>query len=290
VADRLYGYRELRRAGLARRRIQSVIDRGGAVRLTRGVYADGLGNENQRIRALLARLPVGTVLGFQTAAVMHGFGSALNLRSRSDGDVHVIVPPGVAKPRIRGVVCHEAAVPVRSAVLISGISCAPAARCAVDLARTVSRADGLAVLDRALGVGACEPADLRAELPGHAGLRGVCRARELVGIADGRAECPQESHLRLIVIDGGLPAPEPQLWVADSTGRPTCRLDLGYREPKVGLEYDGRSHLTMARLNADRSRMNWLGTRGWTMRYFTAPDVYESPAVVVATVRAALGG
>jgi very-short-patch-repair endonuclease len=93
----------------------------------------------------------------------------------------------------------------------------------------------------------------------------------------------------MIIIDGGLPAPEPQIRVYDSTGRPMYRLDLGYREQKVGLEYDGQSHLTTSRLNADRSRMNWLSARGWTMRYFTAPDVYQSPIVVVATVRAALG-
>jgi very-short-patch-repair endonuclease len=82
--------------------------------------------------------------------------------------------------------------------------------------------------------------------------------------------------------------PEPQVWVLDSTGRRAYRIDLAYRERRVGLEYDGRSHLTLARLNADRSRMNWLGARGWAMRYFTARDVYRTPALVVAEVRAVL--
>jgi hypothetical protein len=127
------------------------------------------------------------------------------------------------------------------------------------------------------------------ELLGHGGLRGVRQARELVALADGRAECPQESHLRLVVVDGGLPRPEPQLWVPDGTGRPAYRLDPGYREQKVGLEYDGRSHLDYARLAADRSRMNWLHARGWLMRYFTAHDLYRTPHLVVAIVRAALG-
>jgi len=118
---------------------------------------------------------------------------------------------------------------------------------------------------------------------------GVCwRARELVGLADGRAENAQESHLRIMIIDGGLPAPEPQLVVYDDTGYPVHRLDLGYRERKVGLEYDGRSHLTMDRLAADRARMNWLASDGWDMRYFTAHDLYRSPGLVVATVRTLL--
>jgi hypothetical protein len=280
----------MRRVGISRRGIQRVLDAGVAVHLSRGMYGGGADDDLQRIRALLARMPAGTVLGFRTAAVMLGLGPALDRRRMpADEGVHVIVPPGAAKPRIHGVVCHEAAVPVPYALLVNGIPVAAPERCVIDLARSASRMAGLALLDRALRIDACTLAGLVEELDRHAGLRGVRQARELVGLADGRAECPQESHLRLIVIDGGLPVPEPQLWVYDSGGRPTFRVDLGYRERKVGLEYDGRSHLTISRLNADRSRMNWLSARGWAMRYFTAPDVYNSPTTVVATVRAALG-
>jgi hypothetical protein len=254
------------------------------------MYGDGAGGELEKIRALLARMPAGTVIGFHTAAVMLGLGPALGRRAPADEGVHVIVPPGVAKPRIHGVVCHEAAVPVPYALMVGGVPVAAPERCVIDLARSASRMAGLALLDRALRIDACTRADLVEELDRHAGLRGVRKARELVGIADGRAECAQESHLRLVIVDGGLPVPEPQLWVYDSGGRPIYRVDLGYRERRLGIEYDGRSHLTAARLNADRSRMNWLSTQGWAMRYFTAPDVYESPVVVVATVRAALAG
>ena len=86
----------------------------------------------------------------------------------------------------------------------------------------------------------------------------------------------------------GLPPPEPQVWVYDATGRRAYRIDLAYRERKVGMEYDGRSHLTIDRLNADRSRMNWLSARGWAMRYFTARDLYQYPALVVAEARSLL--
>ncbi len=289
MAERIFRYRDLRQAGIGRRRFRIFVDNGGAVPLGRGIYASGPGDRLRDVRALFARLPDGAVLGFRTAALMLGLGPALPGGSPPDERIHVIVPPGIARPRIHGVVCHETSVPVRYAAVVDGVPCALPERCAIDLARTVPRMHGLALLDRVCRIGACTTADLAAELEHHAGLRGVVRARELVGIADGRAECAQESHLRLIIIDGGLPAPEPQLWVCDSTGRPTYRLDLGYREKKVGLEYDGRSHLTTSRLNADRHRMNWLSARGWSMRYFTAPDLYTSPNAVLATVRAALG-
>src|SRR5690606_12811527 len=114
------------------------------------------------------------------------------------------------------------------------------------------------------------------------------QARELVVLADGRAECRQESQLRLVLIDGGLPPPEPQIWVHDRDGIPRFRIDLGYREQRVGIEYDGVTHLDRDRFRSDRERMNWLDSQGWTMRYFTDRDLYRRPGHIVATVRAAL--
>jgi very-short-patch-repair endonuclease len=66
------------------------------------------------------------------------------------------------------------------------------------------------------------------------------------------------------------------------------RLDLGYLEARVGLEYDGESHVDRRRLRMDRQRHNWLVGRGWRMRYFTADDLYRRPAHVLQVVRAAL--
>jgi hypothetical protein len=282
MSDNLFLHRQLRAAGLSRRWIRRALGIKVVARACRGVYARGPADGFRDLRALFARLPPGTALGFETAAALYGF-----LPTSAD-PVHVIVPSGSVRPRIQGVLCHEAIVAVESPIIMGGVPVAPPARCAIDLARTATRPTGLAILDAALRVHACAPADLAAEVGLHGGLRGVRRARELVEIADGRAECAQESHLRLVIIDGGLPAPEPQVWVHDSTGRRAYRIDLAYRKRKIGLEYDGRSHLSLDRLNADRSRMNWLSGRGWAMRYFTARDVYQSPALVVAEVRALL--
>lgn len=148
--------------------------------------------------------------------------------------------------------------------------------------------DALAVLDAALRSGACEPADLSREVLFHGRLRGVRQARELSRLADGLAECPQESHLRLVLIDGRMPVPEPQVWVYDDLGTARFRLDLAYRHRRVGIEYDGRSHTDRDRLRADRSRMNWLAANGWIVRYFTDHDLYRRPSGIIATVRAAL--
>ncbi|HEY2948158.1 MAG TPA: hypothetical protein VGJ53_07140 [Micromonosporaceae bacterium] len=276
----LWSYRELLAGDLSRERLRTALDHGDVRRVVRGVYGPG-DLESDRVRALLLRLPVGSVLGFHSGAAMHGFGV---LRSAA---VHVIVPPGACKPRIADVVAHEAVLPT-DAVMVSGLPCAPAARCAVDLARSVRRMDALPALDAALRVGACELGDLEAELTRHRRLRGICQARQLTSVADGRSECRQESQLRLVLIDGRLPAPEPQVWVDDEDGVPWYRLDLAYRKRKIGLEYDGVSHLDRDRLRHDRWRMNWLAAQGWTLRFFTDADLYRRPAYIVSTVRALL--
>jgi very-short-patch-repair endonuclease len=178
--------------------------------------------------------------------------------------------------------------PVPEPVEVMGFRCVPAARCAVDIARTVRRNDALPVLDAALPSGASNREDLVAELTRHDGLRGIRQARELVGFADERAQCRQESQLRLVLRDAGLPVPEPQVPVYDEYGWERFVVDLGYRKERVGVEYDGKSHLDRARLRADRRRHNWLESRGWAMRYSTDEDLYRRPDLVARTVRAAL--
>ncbi|MGC5018399.1 DUF559 domain-containing protein [Micromonospora sp. DT47] len=263
------------------KRIRTRVSREELLRVRRGVYADQRCGDEDELRALMLCLPEEAMLTRQSAADRYGFGV---LR----GDlVHVQLPASVPKPRLPGLAVHHSILPVRP-VVVGGLPCVPAARCAVDLARTVRRLDALPVLDSAIRSGAVTQDELLAEVSAHRALRGVRQARELVPLADGRAECRQESQLRLILIDGRLPPPEPQLWVHDRDRIPRYRLDLGYRERRIGIEYDGVSHLDRDQLRYDRERVNWLDANGWRMRYFTDRDLYRRPAHIVATMRAAL--
>ncbi|PZG02812.1 hypothetical protein C1I95_34190 [Micromonospora craterilacus] len=266
---------------LSARRLRTRVGREELRRVRRGVYADQPCGDEDELRALFLCLPEGAMLARQTAARRYGFGV---LR---DDLVHVQVPTAVSKPRLPGLVVHHSTLPVQPHV-VRGLPCVPAARCAVDLARTARRLDALPVLDCALRSGAVTPDDLLAEVGLHRALRGVRQARELIPMADGRAECRQESQLRLVLLDGRLPPPEPQLWVHDEYGVPRFRLDLGYRERRIGIEYDGLSHLDRERLRYDRDRVNWLDAQGWRMRYFTDRDLYHRPAHIVATIRTTL--
>ncbi|SCG42663.1 DUF559 domain-containing protein [Micromonospora halophytica] len=264
-----------------RRRLRTHVERGRIIRVRRGVYGDRYASDLDVVRAVLMCLPPEAMLARHSAARLHGFGVL-----REDA-VHVQLPAQVSKPRLPGLVVHHSVLPVQP-VLVRGLPCVPPARCAVDLARTVRRLDALPVLDAAVRSGAVCRDELIEEALAHRGLRGVRQARDLARLADGRAECRQESQLRLVLVDGGLPAPEPQIEVCDEDGIPRFRLDLGYRERRVGVEYDGMSHLDRDRLRHDRDRANWLAGNGWTMRHFTDRDLYRRPAHIVATVAAAL--
>ncbi|GAA3740059.1 DUF559 domain-containing protein [Micromonospora maritima] len=280
VSTELWRTRELMRV-LTVKRLRTQVQREELIRVRRGVYAPTPCDDEGELRALLRCLPEDAMLAMHTAARRHGFGV---LRESA---VHVQLPPSIAKPRLPGLVVHHSVLPIRP-VSVGGLPCVPAVQCAVDLARGVRRMDALPVLDAALRCGAVTVDDLIAELPLHRALRGVRQARDLLPRADGRSECRQESQLRLLLIDGGLPAPEPQMWIHDHCGIPRYRTDLGYRERRVGIEYDGLSHLDRDRMRYDRDRINWLDANGWRMRYFTDRDLYRRPSHILATLRAAL--
>ncbi|MEV1288309.1 type IV toxin-antitoxin system AbiEi family antitoxin domain-containing protein [Micromonospora sp. NPDC049679] len=277
-------YGELRRQGISRQRLSWAHRRGRLLRPFHNAYLLGSGGGDliDTLNAALLVLPPAAVIARHTAAALYGFGVV------PADSVHVAVPAGTPVPQRRGVVAHESVLPFEELIEVFGIPCLPPARCAIELARQLSRPDALAVLDAALRSGTCGPEQLLVEVGRHDRLRGVCQARELVPLATPLPECRQESHLRLLLHDGRLPAPQPQLAVVDEWGVKRHRFDLGYEDQRVGIEYDGSSHLDRARMRHDRRRHNWLAARGWRMRYFTDEDLYRWPERLVHTVRSTL--
>lgn len=253
------------------------------VRPFRGYYLVGPTPPDviDRCRAALALASSRAVIGFHTAAALLGFGVL------ASDDVHLVVPAGDAFPQRSGITVHRSIVPV-TPFEVRGVPCTTPARTAIDLARLLPRPDALAVLDAALASQVVTTDDLAAELGSHRRLRGCRQAAALVPLADGRAECVQETRLRLILHDARLPSFVPQVPVLNEYGRVLYRLDLADERLRVAAEYDGVSHLDRARLRQDRARHNDLESRGWRMRYFTDIDIYRRPEYVVHTVRAAL--
>ena len=87
-----------------------------------------------------------------------------------------------------------------------------------------------------------------------------------------------ETHLRLNLVLGGLPAPPVQYRVIDPYGFVLARVDLAYPTARLAIEYDGRTHFTDARSRADRRRDLALAHVGWYTMRLTYDDVYGDPA------------
>lgn len=100
---------------------------------------------------------------------------------------------------------------------------------------------------------------------------------------DGGAESPQETRTRLVLIDAGLPRSQTQIVVDD------WRIDMGYEEFKVGVEYDGVQHWTDPRQHRhDIDRLAELLERGWLIVRVSADMLRYRPDVIVSRTCAAL--
>jgi len=96
------------------------------------------------------------------------------------------------------------------------------------------------------------------------GARWIRRVHEALALMDGGAESPPESQLRLVVSTAGFPGLETQIEVFDGA-RFVARLDMGWREHKIGIEYDGEYHLLQVQASRDAARADDLRSCGWRL-------------------------
>jgi hypothetical protein len=122
-------------------------------------------------------------------------------------------------------------------------------RTALDLARHLGRTAAIAHLDALAAAADVKPEAVLTLADGYPGARGIRKARALLPLVDPGAQSPRESWLRLLVIDAGFPRPATQIPVSD--GYTTAFVDMGWDEPKIGLEYDGDQH------RSDRRQFVW---------------------------------
>jgi hypothetical protein len=120
-----------------------------------------------------------------------------------------------------------------------GLPVTDVARTVLDLARH-DRWDGLMAADAALHEDRVTRAELRRGAARASGWPGVRRAREVIDLADARAESALESITRLRLHDDGFPAPRLQVPVHDPERRTTYRVDLVIEEWNLAIEADGR--------------------------------------------------
>lgn len=145
--------------------------------------------------------------------------------------------------------------------------CLSPLRTAVDLAARARQPWQIGAVDQLLRVTGLTTWAVRSALEDERfrGMRGRTIARRALEQADPRSESVPESELRLRIVRIGLPTPEPQLEVADEHGVFVGRLDLGWEEVRVGIEYDGGYHDDPDQYRQDRRRHNRFRSCGWTV-------------------------
>ena len=113
--------------------------------------------------------------------------------------------------------------------------------------------------------------------------------REVVALADGGAESPQESRTRLVLTDAGLRPTKTQIDVYGRFGDHVGRIDRGWPEWKVGVEYDGAQHWTNPVIRArDIDRQAELEALGWRLVRVSAEMLRYRPHTVASRTRDAI--
>jgi hypothetical protein len=158
-------------------------------------------------------------------------------------------------------------------------------RAAWEIGRYLERNDAVAHLDslsRATGLAAEHLSPL---IDRYKGARGIRRLRTAIDLMDGGAQSPQETWLRLLLIDAGYPRPRTQIPVLDEYGYEFAFLDMGWEDVKIAVEYDGKHHGTDAtQWRWDVRRLRKVHDRGWSHIKVIAGD--REPDVLARVARA----
>lgn len=209
--------------------------------MLRGVYVDTRIADSRSLRAAALQLvrPDDAIFFGATAAYVLGL-DVFPPKDRFNFSPQCVVPHHHGRCRRPAVVCHEGYLPDPDIMEVEGLLVTTPVRSAVDMLRTMWRPHALAAADAMAHAGLVTRQEIQAHIGPMKRFPGIIQARALSALIDPLAESPGESWQRLRLVDAGLPCPESQVKVYDRVDRLIARLDNGYRESRVGIEYDGR--------------------------------------------------
>jgi len=247
-------------------------------------------------RALSAATPGGWI-SHVTAAMIYGLWLPAWLRRTRL--LHLSKPRALPPVRRGGVVGHTVLAFPEEVTVLDGIRISTPARTWLDLARILPLEDLVAVGDqlvrhpRAQLEFRTEPwattEDLRRMLKRHPKLQGIVKARQALERIRAGADSAPETFLRLALTAAGLPEPELQLrLVPEDPFSPAA--DMGYREQRVAIQYDGAHHLTREQQFRDNRRDEVFNAAGWRYFKFNADDLANDFRRAVRKVVLALHG
>lgn len=246
-----------------------------------------------RQRAFLARTLAAARVVEAGTVISHG--SALALYGLPLYDVPLGLPTvtrhreGGGSRRSSALTCAN--LPLDGAtMMLDGIPVTTPARTIIDVTRTVGMESGVCAADEAIRKNLCTRRDLQAEAVAAKGRTGAARARALPELSSGLAESVLESLIRLILVLGGLPEPELQVWLGVRSGK-RFRVDFYWRDWRLVAEADGFAKYgnepgqIRENWGAERRRQSQLEDADYVVIRWTWEDL-RRPDRIIQRVRA----
>ena len=232
-----------------------------------------------RTRAATLLVPAAVVTG-RSAAVLWDLDLA-----EPDDDVELTISRRSHPVRIAGVQVRRAVLPERHVWRRRDLPVTTPEATAARLASVLPTDAAVAAVDQLSAAGFVDLRGVRRFAEAARGP-GSARARTVAGLADGLAESPQKTRLRLLIGRSALPPPAAQFRIVVH-GRFVARVDFAWPGRKVALEYDGLWHAEARQFAKDRQRLNRLREAGWQVVFVTAADLRD-PVRLIARIAAAL--
>lgn len=256
-------------AGMTRRQLASRSYR----RIIRGVYIDAHVTHDPLHDALAVMLVTG-----REAFVSHHTAARLFRGIVPDSpDLHASISGDLHRSRILGVRVHRS---TRTPITFRGVPVTSPVDTFLDLAGHLGLVDLVVLGDSLVKRGTpLEVLGRGAAAMSHGNRRLAMRAAALV--REG-VDSPMETRLRLLVVLAGLPEPEVNIKIFDDEGNLLRRIDMGYREARLGLEYDGRQHAeSRTQYATDIRRREELMARTWHEWTAVSEDIFRTPAATL---------
>jgi len=223
-----------------------------------------------------------------TAALL--FGVPLPRHLEESTVVHVGVPAAKHPPRGRGVVGHRLTVSNDDIATWCGLRVAAPEQVWCQLGALLSLPDLVAAGDflirRRFPLTTHDR--LREAVRSYPGSRGKPRLRVAVERLHDRSESRRESHLRVILVEGGVPGLAVNYPITTSGGF-DYRADLAVPSRKMVIEYQGEYHGDEVQRRKDMTRRARLEADGWYVMEVNADDLRD-PVELLQRIRKVLEG
>ncbi len=276
--DRPFTAAQAAAAGVTRAMLRRLLRDDYIRRMVKGVFVAAQAPDTLMLRAqaLLLVVPEHAVICDWTAVWL--FTGVLPPNQHLEvPPVSLFLPRG--KGRLRNDLCSsgERSFGPGDLITLEGLTVTAPIRTAWDIGRLAPRDLAIGALDALLRIGDFTHDQLVEGVERFRKQRGVVQLRHLAPLADPRSQSTGESALRLRWRDlPSLPPPEPQVPILDALGRELYYLDLGVRDLRFAVEYDGEEfHTSDEDVDHDRQRREWIEeNRGWIIEVVRKDNVF----------------